>query len=274
MESQPYVQENEIDLRDYINVIIKRKKLILGIFILAAFLAVVVNLALPKIYEITSTIQLGNMNELLIKDEDAKAIILNQNSLLSVINSLNLKLTVDDLQQHIKISDIKDTDLIKVKVTYTDIDTALKINNAVAATLIAQGQYIYKEIKAIALERLGELNAAIRNAEGDIVRTQKLITEVPSSNNLSPAEASLRMIILQNTLPEFENNLSELRRQRNELQLLLSKSKDFKVFDEPIRPQKPVGPKIKQNVIFAGMISLIFGIFLAFALESWQKIKE
>ena len=35
MENQQYVQEDEIDIREYINVIIKRKKLILSIFLTA-----------------------------------------------------------------------------------------------------------------------------------------------------------------------------------------------------------------------------------------------
>lgn len=274
MENQQCMQKDEIDIREYINVIIKRKKLILSIFFAAVVIAAIVNLRMPKIYEITSIVQLGSVKELLIKNEDAKAIMLNQNSLLAIINDLNLKITAEGLQKDIKISDISDTNLLKIKITYPDIDMALKINDAIVNLLITQGQNIYQERKSIIEGRLKELYGAIKNAEEDIIRTQNLIIGIPSSKEISQAEISLRMIILQNTLPKYENNLTDLRNQRNDLQILLSSSKDFKVFDAPIKPKNPVGPKKKQNVLIAGMLSLMFGVFLAFVLEFWQKRKN
>ena len=274
MENQQCIQEDEIDIREYINVIIKRKKLILAIFLVSVVTAAIVSLRMPKIYGITSTIQLGSVNELLIKNEDARAIMLNQNSLLSIINDLNLKNTVEGLQKDIEIRNINGTNLLKIKITYSGIDTALKINDAIVNPLIAQGQIVYQERKSIIEGRLKELHGAIKNAEEDIVRTQNLIMGIPSSNDISQAEISLRMIILQNTLPKYENNLTDLRNQRNDLQILLSNSKDFKVFDAPIKPKFPVGPNKKQNVIVVGIFSLMFGIFLVFVLEFWQKSKK
>ena len=272
-QQNQYVEEDEIDLMEYINVIIRRKKLILGIFLAAVGIAVIVNLRMPKVYEVTSTIQLGSLNGPLIKNEDAKAIILNQNALLSVINELNLKTIPDGLQKDIKVSDISGTELLKIQITYPGIDTALKINDAITKPLIAEGQSIYKERTSIISERLKELYEAIKNAEGDIVRTQNLIMNIPSSKDITQAEVSLRMIILQNTLPQYENNLAGLRNQRNDLQIMLFNSRDFKVFDAPIRPKKPVGPKKTQNVILVGILSLMFGVFLAFFMEFLKKCK-
>ena len=274
MENQQYLQEDEIDLRDYINVVIKRKILILSIFLIAVVTSAIVSLSLPKVYEIASIIQLGNVNGLLISKEEAKEIILNQNSLLSVVKELNLEIDVESLQKAIKISDLAGTNLLKIKIVYPGIDTAIKINNAIINPLIAQGQNMYKERTSIINERLKELYGAIKNAELDISRTQNLIINIPSSNNISQAEVSLRMIILQNTLPKYENNLTDLRNQRNDLQVLLLISKDFKIFDAPIKPKNPVGPKKTQNVLIAGIISLMFGILLAFFIEFWQKGKE
>jgi len=274
MDNQQCLAEDEIDIRDYINVIIKRQKLILSIFLAAVVIAVIVNLRMLKIYEITSTVQLGSVKELLIKNEEARAIILNQNYLSSIINDLNLKITVEALLKDIKISDISGTNLLKIKITYPSIDTALKINDAIVNPLITQGHSMYKERTSIINERLKELFGAIRNAEEDIIRTQNLIINIPSSDKISQAEVSLRMIILQNTLPKYENNLTDLRNQRNDLQILLSSSKDFKIFEAPIRPKNPVGPKKKQNILIAGMFSLILGVFLAFVLEFWQKSKK
>ncbi len=274
MENQQYIQEDEIDIREYINVIIKRKKLILAIFLVVVVITAVVSLRQPKIYEITSTVQLGSVNELLIKNEDAKAIILNQNSLLAIINDLNLKVEVESLQKNIKISDISGTNLLKIKITYPGIDMAFKIIDAIVNPLIAQGKSAYQEKLTITNERLKELDEEIKNSEGDIARTQILISGLPNASDVSQSDVSLRIILLQNTLPAYESNLSALRNQRNGLKFVLIAAKDFKVFDAPIKPKYPVGPKKRQNVLIAGMLSLMFGIFLAFVLEFWQKSKR
>ncbi len=274
MENQQYAQEEEIDLREYINVIIKRKKLILAIFLVSVFTAAIVSLMMPKVYEITSIVQLGSVNEPLIKNEEAKAIMLNQNLLLSIINELNLKMGVEGLQKAIKISDLAGTNLLKIKITYPGIDTAIKINDAIVNPLITQGQSLYQERLAIINERLKELDLEIKNAEGDISRTQTLISGLPNANNISQSDVSLRIILLQNTLPNYESNLTALRNQRNGLKFSLANAKDFKIFDQPIKPKNPVGPKKKQNVLIAGMLSLMFGVFLAFVLEFWQKSKK
>lgn len=274
MENPQNPPEEEVDLRDYINVIIKRKKLILAIFFVAVVASAIVSLSMPKVYEITSTVQLGSINGLLISKEEAQAIVLNQNSLQSIIKALNLNIDVESLSKNIKIKEIAGTDLLTVKIIYPNIDTAFKINNAILNPLITKGQSLYQARTAISNGRLKELYVAIKNAEEDISKTQNLIINIPSSDNISQAEVSLRMIILQNTLPKYENNLTDLRNQRNDLQILLANSKDFMIFDAPIKPKYSIAPKKKQNVLIAGVLSLIFGVFLAFFLEFWQKGKE
>jgi len=274
MENQQYMPEDEIDLRQYIKIILKRKKLILAVFLVSVFTAAIISLLMPKAYEITSTIQLGSIDGLLIKNEEAKAIMTSQNLLLSVINDLKLKTNIESLKKSIKISDITGTDLLKIKITYSDIDTVKKINDAIISLLIAQGQALYQERSAIISERLNELGMEVKNAEEDISRTQDLISGASGSERASQADISLRIILLQNTLPNYESNLTALRSQRNGLKLLLSGAKNFKIFDEPVGPEKPVSPKKTQIVITAGIHSLIFGVFLVFFLESWQEDRK
>ena len=273
MENQQYIQEDEVDLKDYVNVIIKRKKLILGVFLVSVFITAIVSLLMPKIYEITSTIQLGSINEALIKNEDAKAIILNQNSLLSVISQLDLKIEIEKFRKHISIDDIKGTNLLKINIVYPGIDKAFKINEAIINPLIAQGQIIYQERLAIVNERLKELDEEIMTTERDIARTQVLISSLHSATNISQPDVSLRIILLQNTLPNYESNLTALRNQRNGVKFMLSNSKDFKIFDQPIKPKLPIAPKKKQNIFIAGVLGLMLGVLLSFFVEFWESNK-
>jgi uncharacterized protein involved in exopolysaccharide biosynthesis len=274
MENQQYIQEDEIDLREYINVVIKRKKLVLGIFFSAVIISAIVSLLMPKVYEISSIIQLGSVNDFLIKKDEAKEMILNQNLLLSVVKELGLNIDVESLEKNIKLEDINNTNLLKIKIKHAGFDVACKINEAIINPLIARGQILYQERVAIVNDRLKELEAQIKSVEEDISRTQNIIAGLPASSVVSQTEASLRIILLQNTLPNSENSLSAFRNQRNDLRALLVNVKDFKIFESPIKPKYPVSPKKTQNVLISGIIGFLFGVFLAFFMEFWQSAKE
>jgi len=267
MENPQSIQEDEIDLREYIQVILKRKKFILAIFLASVFTAAVISLLLPKTYEISSTIQLGRINELLINNEEAKALMLNQNLLQSIINDLNLDSTPQEFEKNIKISDIKGTNLLRIKITGNDIDTAIKINDLLTSALIARGKALYQKNIDIINERLNSLSLEIKSAVDDIGRTQALIAEAPIAKNISQSDVSLRVILLQNSLPNYESNLNDLRNQENAIKVTLANSREFTVSDYPVRPENPIGPKKKQIVIFSSLIGLIVGIFLVFIKE-------
>jgi capsular polysaccharide biosynthesis protein len=242
-----------------------------GIFIVAVVGSAIISFQMPKIYEISSTLQLGNVNGLLISKEEAKEIILNQNVLLSIIKELDLNGEPAGLKQSIKIEDMKETSLLRIKMTSSDIEKSFKINDAIIKPLIVQGQKLYQKRVSMLNERLGELEAEIKGVEGDIVRTQAMISGLPASSNVSQSDVSLRIILLQNTLPSYETNLTALRNQRSDLRLSLESAKEFKVFESPIAPKNSIGPKSERNVVLAGILSLIAGVFLAFTMEFWQK---
>ena len=272
MTEEKYV-EDEIDLRDYINVILKRKGVIFTVFFVAVITTTIVSFRMPKVYEITSTVQLGSVNGLLINKDETREIILNQNSLSVLIKDLNLNIDVEKFKKKINIGDISNTNLSKITIKHNDVDMALKINDTILAPLISQGQKIYQERISIANDRLKELDTEIKYAEEYIRRTQTLIFGLPASDKISQTESALKIILLQNTLPNYENNLTALRNQRNDLRILLATAKDFKVFASPIKPKYPIRPKKKQNVAISGIVSLIFGVFLAFLIEFWQRGK-
>lgn len=274
MENQSYIQEDEIDLRERIDVLIKRKKLIFAIFFVAVIAVAITSSLAPKVYEATSTVQIGSVNGLVISKEEVKAIVFNQNSLQAIIKELNLNIDVEGLNKSIKIKDVPGTNLLTINIVSSGLDTILKINDAIVNPLIAQGKSIYQERIAIANERLNELDSEIKNAEAEVDRTQKLISGLSNFDNISQADASLRIILLQSALPNYESNLTALRNQRNALKLSFVNAKDFRVFDQPIKPRNPIASKMKRNVLAAGILSLIFGVFISLFMEFWQKSKK
>jgi len=51
-------------------------------------------------------------------------------------------------------------------------------------------------------------------------------------------------------------------------------SQDFELFEPATVPKRPVSPKPVQNVVIAGVLGLMFGIFLVFFIEFWKSSKE
>jgi LPS O-antigen subunit length determinant protein (WzzB/FepE family) len=280
MENQQYIQEDEINLRDFVNVVIKRKKLILSIFLVSIVAAVAASLLMPKVYEITSTVQLGSDNdEFIIKKEKAKEMILKKNFLLSIIKELNLKIGLNELRKNIKV-DFKEfenlagyTDLIKITITYPGLDMVSKIHDAIVNPLIAEGQSLYQKRLAITHEWLEQLDQDIKDAETSTDRIQTVIFSLSGPGKISQSKIALRTA-LRNTIIGYEESLIMFREQRNKLKLTLVGAKDFQIFDPPIKPKKPIRPNMELNVLIVGVISLVSGVFLAFFMESWQKSKD
>jgi capsular polysaccharide biosynthesis protein len=251
MENQQYIQEGEIDLKECIKVLIKRKKFVFVIFIVSVGIAALANLWIPKVYEVTSTIQLGSINELLIKEEEAKEIILNQNSLSSIIKKLNLKVGVEDLKKDITIRNVAGINLLKIDIIYPDINIAFKINEALADPLIIQGQIIYQEQLSLAEKWLKELDEVIKDIEKDIN-----IEKIQVSGDI-----------------KVKNNLFMLWEQRKKLNSFIVNAKDFKIIDQPIELKNSIKRK-KQKALIAGVITLLLGVFFIFFKEFYLGDKK
>ena len=56
--------DDEINLIDYIKVVIKRKWLILGITLTAVLIAGIASMVSPKNYEVSTTLQIGNTTDI------------------------------------------------------------------------------------------------------------------------------------------------------------------------------------------------------------------
>ncbi|MEE9138719.1 MAG: Wzz/FepE/Etk N-terminal domain-containing protein, partial [candidate division NC10 bacterium] len=53
------MEQNEVELIDYLNVVWKRKGLIIGGTLVVAAAALVVSLSMPKLYEVSHTLKIG-----------------------------------------------------------------------------------------------------------------------------------------------------------------------------------------------------------------------
>jgi len=271
MSDQEY--KEEIDLRDYINIIIKRKKLILIVFFVSVIVTAVVSFLMPQIYQSIAMIQNGVIDGPLVKKSEVEEMIKFYTFLNPITEELKLKTDIERLKKAIKVEEIKDTDFLRFKVEYRDKDASFKLCQSIVNSFLAQANHLYQQRLNLVNQRLEELSSQIRLIQSDIEHTQGLIQNLSISEKIDEIEAGIRIILLQNTLPNYQTNLISLLDQRNNLQLTLLKTKEFKPLNLTTL-EKPIRPKKKQNIVISGIVSLILGTFLAFFMESWGRHKQ
>jgi uncharacterized protein involved in exopolysaccharide biosynthesis len=263
------IHEDEIDLRELINVIIKRKKLILGIFLASVIITAVISFLTPRTYLSTAIIQTGIVDTPLIGIAEAAQMMKVQDFLNPIVKELELKVAPESLKSAINLKGIKDTSLIQLEVEYQGMGTSYKLLRAIVSSFLAKNNELYQQRMDFINQQIKESDTQIDSVQSDISRTQELIQNLSLSEKISETDAGVKIILLQNTLPSYYDNLTNLFRQNNNLRLILIKAKEFELVD--LTKPTPIKPNKKLNIALASVLSLMFAIFLAFFMEFWQK---
>ena len=147
------MQEKEVDLRDYIRVIKKRKKTILLLFLVAVIATAVVNFFLPPVYEVTLAMKIGDIidvdtleKELIESPIAASQFLKGPQVLIEAIKDLGLPYTLEQFRKKIVVEPVRETeDLVQIKVDANDPGEVVNIANYLGTKLLGR----HKEIKKL-----------------------------------------------------------------------------------------------------------------------------
>lgn len=237
MKQEKYPIEDEIDLMDYLRVILKRKIFILVIFLLAVIITGILSFLWPKTYEIETVLRVGGFEKNFTEDPEALATAIEAGRYeFSVRQALNI---AEKDYPVVKAEHPKDTSLVKMKTESVDTETAKRILSEHIELILAKHQQeIEKE--TIALEtRTKELQESL-----DLLKSQKLYADKGIAD-------------LQLTVSSIRSRLSLLE--------------PTEVIKPPTVSESPVKPRPLLNIAVAGILSLFIGVFLAFGREWWER---
>jgi len=147
------LQEQELSLRDYVEVIKRRKKTILLIFLIAIIGSAVLSFVLPPVYQVESTIKIGQIMDLStfekipIESAVASAQFLQGPGLLTdAIRDLNLPFTLKKLRKRVSAEPIgQEEDLVEIRIEMADPPQALSTSRYLAAELVERHHQIKLE---------------------------------------------------------------------------------------------------------------------------------
>ncbi len=219
-------QTNELDLIWIINVLWRRKWLIISLVLLALVVSIVVLNNLPPVYKATTTILIeqsksGTLSEysmLMAAERLAltySQIITSRPILEQVIFDLNLKTTVEKLEDKITVQPVSDTQLIKITVTNSSPYQVFMIANSIAETFI-------EYIDALSAENYAQ---ALRDVQLSMDQKQNEIDAIlPEIDLQNQAKADLEAEInrLESLLSDNRTSLLTLQENVRSLELIIS----------------------------------------------------
>jgi len=248
------VYDDEINLYDYWKVIVKRKRLIIGLFLVAVLASAIISFLMPKIYrgEVVLKLPALTAKELLsiigkIDAEKIKKFLPTTQHLITDIKLTALKDSTDKLQL---IIEAKNTDALPQAAA----ELVVYLNNF---TIIKRA---VEEERERLIKQSEEISKVIE-VSGELIRTYKKLLE------------SGRLITVGFNPIELEKRVSDLKIERLAIEQVLNRPKGVEMLEKPYILKNPVKPKIKMNIALAGIASLFAGIFLAFFAEYVERIR-
>ena len=179
--------EDEIDLMDYVKVIIKRRWLILTMFLGAAIIAGIFSFSLPKIYRIDTSLEIGKVGggkETEAIETIEQVIGKIKGDIYGVFVREKLEISGEGYPK-IKTENPKDTKLIAMVIEFAEPEKAKNILEEINQLILAEHQGIIKAKKELINQNIITVESKIKLIENDIESTE---------NKIKPIENDVRRV--------------------------------------------------------------------------------
>ena len=278
------IQEEEIDLREYINVLLKRKGIIILIFLIAVIAAAIISyFILTPIYQSSVSFQ---VNTELTKQpyyypasstnpyiSDILILLTSDSILREAAERINLSYDFTKIKEKVEATNIKDTNIITLTVEDENPKLARDFADSIIGIFMKKNQFIYDEKRKIAEENLKIYEEQLDDIEKNIIEIEKTKLKIVNSKDMPDVEKHFQTSLLLNSIVTERNTRNFLISKISSIKEDLMNYKGFKIIDSASEPTTPIKPNKKLNIIIAGVLGLFIGIFVAFFLEFWQKGK-
>lgn len=228
--------DDEINLIDYIKVVIKRKWLILGITLTAVLIAGIASMVSPKNYEVSTTLQIGNTTDIL----ESTAQVAEKIKSNAYKNLLEEKLNIENLPE-IKTETPQNTNFVSIIIETDNPEQAKQILDEINSLVLLEHQEIFNKRESQIKENIKEIQDELT-----LLETKK----------------------------EYSEGIAELRIKLSDLKATLNVFQPTKVIKAPIVPKNPSGSNLILNIVIAIVLGLFIGVLAAFIKEWWENAKK
>ncbi len=263
MENKPESFNDEIDLRDCINVLIKRKVAILAVFLVFIVAAAVYSFNAPKVYLAEKTISIAKIEKPLISPQEAVQVFFGRQILSSAVDKLP-DLSIKQLKDNLKVTALKDTNFISLALEHRNRHQATKILQEITENFINQFGGKYQQ-------RIDLIENQIEVITAQKKEIEKQVAALKSRNEEENFGA---YALAQNAVSNYQKIYARLTGEIFRLKEELAQSEGYAIAEPAAITKDPLRPKPILNIVIAAMLGLIFGVFTAFSWEFWKNRQE
>ena len=296
---------NEINLMDYIKVILRRKRLILAVFLISIITAGVVSLYLPKVYKIDTSLEIGKITEKTIESPEQiakKTVEKIKGDVFGILVRKELELTEMDYPE-IKVSNPENTDLVNIKIESDQVQQAKNVLEAINRLVLDEHQKMVIARKKVLEKEIEFLKENINIPQKNIIRVQAKVVSLKKEQQILENKVSvLQEILIYEQTPgtqfalfdteeklekkiqetedcylqinSLEVTINSLKNKINVLEDQIEDIRPTRILKSPAISESPVSPKLLSNIVLAAVLGIFMGIFLAFFKEWWIKTNE
>jgi len=250
------IRENEPNLYDYWRVILKRKTLIISLFLICVILAALISFISPKIYRGIMTLRIVPKDLVTPKEiiditgkldrEKINIICPQHGPYITSVKLLELKGSTDKFQAIIDSRDIKMID-----------NFMIQLDNYLNSYLMLKR--FVEQYREQLMKQTTELSGLIEESE----TMQKTFEIMLRERKLLPMGFNP---------VDLNRKVSDLKIEKIRVEQTIKNLTALEVL-EKYSSKNPVGPRVIRNIVLAGLIGIFAGIFLAFFKEFIDKVK-
>ena len=233
----------DIEFRKYWEIIRKRKKSILIIFLIVFLAGLIFTILTPKTYE--SFVVLSKIKKPLTLDyikitEHKNAIATQLNEQLGILPS------------QFDFVDLPSKNLIKIEARGKTPEEAKSITDLVAKTTVDYSEKLSTDLTSFERKRIGEIEEKLKENENYLKK-------------LKPNEISA--ILIRNQQDLLKDQLADWQYKID------PKTQKLEVSSPAFLPLKPITPDFKVNLVAYTILGLLLGITWAFSAERFGKTR-
>lgn len=260
-----------MELGEFLNVLWRRKWLIIAVTVIAIGIAFVANLVIRPVYTANALIRVSSApNPLSGRSADIDyidrlmntyvIIVGTQQLLAEVRDELGLNLTTARLREMVGVKAIDETELIQITVNNSDPKNAADIANAVARLLIERTTALTESSSASAaiLQQVTEAQEELNTLRAEY---DTLVTEQPTEAALIAdmgREIAVKQANYENLLQQYDEARLSESVQLNSVSLI----------ETAAPPTSPTIPRKTLNLALGGLLGLAGGIALVLLLNN------
>lgn len=288
------LEADEIDLREYVAVLWRRRWLILAVVVAALAAAAAASFAMPRVYKVETVLALAQVQGGFYGNQQvgtgeagkqpaglqagsygnqavAKEVLLSEDFLRQAAGRAGLpqdRAYLDLLARALKVDPVQGSNLIRIALETSDPGAAKALLESMAALYAQKSEEELAAQKNLLRRQLAAVEKWQADLDQGIDQARQLLAGSAGAGGI---EARFERAMALTAMQGQEQLRLALIDRYLSLQRELASIKGVQVIQPPEVPVRPVRPRPALNLAVAGVLGLMAAVLLAFVLEYFAR---